>query len=378
MEELKGYFDSINADSFNRNLCNEGFIGKSLGLDWELQKSPKPTVAIIGLTETRNAFPQKYSVNLDAVRSYLYQLAGFNKLMMVDMGNLKMGETIKDTYASLSFVTNYLLNQQIIPIYIGGTQDNTLPIFQGIEQALGEAELTLIDSRIDHVEDDFHAASYLGSLLKLGKKSILSSVIGYQSYFVSNQQLRFLADQLVETVRLGAVRSSMNQIEPVFRDADMVSFDVSAIRQPDCPATSFPSPNGFYNEEACQLAYLAGLSDKMKVFALFEYQSEKDGSGQSAHTIAQLIWHFISGITHRKGDFPVKDTSSYKKIFVKFDRIDTDLVFYQNSSNHRFWVEIPVGKTDEKRIIACSERDYLDICNNEIPERIWINIQRYL
>ncbi|HCC30112.1 MAG TPA: hypothetical protein DEQ03_08680, partial [Marinilabiliales bacterium] len=64
MEELKGYFDSINADSFNRNLCNEGFIGKSLELDWELQKSPKPTVAIIGLTETRNAFPQKYSVNL--------------------------------------------------------------------------------------------------------------------------------------------------------------------------------------------------------------------------------------------------------------------------------------------------------------------------
>jgi hypothetical protein len=90
------------------------------------------------------------------------------------------------------------------------------------------------------------------------------------------------------------------------------------------------------------------------------------------------MWHFIFGISQRKGDFPAKNLSTYKKIYVRFDKTDSDLVFYQNERNNRFWVEIPIDATGNKRIISCSERDYLDICNNEIPDRIWKNISKYL
>lgn len=378
MDDLHGYFDSITAELNNPNNYAPGCIGQTIGKEKPSEAHTPNKIAIIGITETRNAFPKSYPVNHQNIRDFLYKLSSIPKVSVSDLGNLRLGETINDSYAALTHVTQLLIQQGIIPIYIGGSQDNTLPIFKAMNQSLGEAEIVVIDSRIDYTENDFHSQSFIGALLQLDKKAIFSSLIGYQNYFVTTNQVRCLEDQLIENLRLGSVRSNMNQVEPILRDADLISFDLSSIRQPDCPAVTFPSPNGFYNEEACQLAYMAGLSDKIKAFSLFEYQSSKDETGQSAHLIAQLIWHFISGISQRKGDFPMKKINSYKKIFVRFDRIDTELVFYQNTTNNRFWVEIPMPKESSKRIISCTERDYLEICNNHIPERIWLQINRFM
>ena len=178
--------------------------------------------------------------------------------------------------------------------------------------------------------------------------------------------------------RLGAVRNNFNQIEPIFRDSDIVSFDISAIRQSENPAASFTSPNGFYAEEACQLANLSGLSDKLKVLSIFEYMKSLDLNGQSAHLVAQIIWHFLYGFSQRKNDYPKKGLDSYKKIYVKFENTDSDLIFYKNLENGRYWVEIPVGENNKTKVISCSENDYKKACNNEVPDRIWQNISRFL
>ncbi len=63
--------------------------------------------------------------------------------------------------------------------------------------------------------------------------------------------------------RLGHIQSKLEEAEPILRNADILSFDISAIRQSDAPACATTTPNGLYGEEACQVMRYAGMSDKL-------------------------------------------------------------------------------------------------------------------
>ncbi|MBI9066620.1 MAG: arginase family protein [Salinivirgaceae bacterium] len=370
MKELSNYFDPIKSKFVSSFEISNGFIGSEISLkNFEGSK-----IALIGLSETRNAFEKVEPSDLQQVRRYLYQLSAFKNLNISDLGNLKTGKTVKDTYASIEFVSKYLMDKNIIPLFFGGTQDLSVPIFKVFQKE--QPECVVIDSRFDSGSKHLHSKNFFKELA-INNNSIIS-VAGYQSYFVSQKQLSEFESTGNWYYRLGLIRNNFSLIEPVLRDADMVSFDLSVIRQADCPASTFTSPNGLYNEEACQLANLSGLSDKLMSFHISEYDSSKDANGQSAHLIAQLMWHFIYGVSQRKGDYPVKSVASYKKIFVKIEKPDSELIFYQNPQNNRFWVEIPTKKNNVSKVIACSEKDYRATCMGEIPDRIWKNFSKQL
>ncbi len=377
MIELKDYFNPVNQE-FKNSRYTEGAYGNSCLLNNAFDKNKTAQIALFGITETRNAFNGSFDSDTNLIRSYFYKLAEIPRLNVIDLGNLKSGKLVKDTYASVKYVVNKLLQQNIIPVIIGGSQDITVPLVRALPNQQNESELTVIDAIIDNYDNEFHSNSYLNRLYQEFSDKLLISIMGYQSYFVPPNRLSLANKNGCDLYRLGAVRNSFNQIEPILRDSDIVSFDISAIRQTDCPAASFLSPNGLYTEEACQLASLSGLSDKLKLFSLFEYQKNLDNNGQAAHLIAQIIWHFIYGVSQRKNDYPNKKISSYKKIYVKLEKIDSDLVFYENRQNKRFWAEVPTGKNGKTKIISCSENDYQKACKNEIPDRIWKNISRYL
>jgi len=377
MIELSDYFEPINKGLRNNNYL-EGTYGKACLSSVDFDKEQQFQIALIGLPETRNAFGGAFETDIDAIRSYFYQLAEIPRLKVIDLGNIKLGNQVKDTYVSVKDIIQELLNRKIIPIIIGGTQDLTVPLLRALSTNQNEIELTVVDSKFDTNDNEFHSLSFLNQIDEEFGNKVLISMIGFQSYFVPANIMRIAYDRNWNLHRLGAVRNNFNQIEPIYRDSDIVSFDISSIRQNDCPAASFLSPNGFYAEEACQLANLAGLSDKLNVFSIFEYNKKNDLNGQSAHLVAQIIWHFLYGVSQRKNDFPYKNLDSYKKIYVKLEKIDSDLVFYENQQNKRFWVEIPIGKNNKTKLISCSELDYQKACNNEIPDRIWQNISRYL
>jgi formiminoglutamase len=376
MIELKDYFDSIGHE-LNVSRYKKGTYGESVQANDPFKKGADFQIALIGIAESRNAYGGCFDSGNDIIRSYFYNLAEIPRIKIADLGNLKLGKQVKDTYASIKFISEKLLKKQIIPLFFGGSQDLIFPVVEALNEMQQETELTVIDSKLDILDNEFHSNSFLNQIKnKFGKKTLIS-LLGYQSYFVSNDELKEGYKFNWNLCRLGSVRNNFTQIEPVLRDSCVVSFDISSIRQSESPASSFSSPNGFYADEACQLANLAGLSDKLKVFALAEYQEEKDIHEQSAHLCAQILWHFLYGVSQRKSDYPKKNLELYKKIFVKLEKIDSDLVFYENIENKRFWVEIPMNNNKTK-IISCSENDYQKACNNEIPDRIWQNISRYL
>ena len=74
-----------------------------------------------------------------------------------------------------------------------------------------------------------------------------------------------------DTLRLGNVTSKIRNVEPVLRNTDMLSFDLSSIKSSDLNANKYSSPNGLSSVEACKIMRYAGLSDKLSLLAICEY-----------------------------------------------------------------------------------------------------------
>ena len=65
------------------------------------------------------------------------------------------------------------------------------------------------------------------------------------------------------------------------------------------------------------------------------------------------------------------DTQYFDKIFVPNE--GSDYTFYRNTYTNQWWieVEITVENVTKKEIISCSEKDYSQALNGEIPNKWW-------
>jgi arginase family enzyme len=323
-------------------------------------------VAIIGVKSELNSTNKGSALAPDAIRKYLYGLKGrLEKLRICDLGNIKKGNKPKDIFFALRDITAGLTEKKIIPIVIGGSQDFSAAIFDGLKENLEEINVALVDSKVDFKPD---GASYLDKMIEDEKLNRLD-LLGYQSYYCTHDQLFTLRDRNFFGERVSTLRNDLGRSEPIFRDCDFFSFDIAAIRQSDAPGHSVPSPNGFFGEEGCQLARFAGFSDRIASFGLFEVNPYFDNNDQTSALAAQIIWHFIEALNNRYGDFPLRDIGSYQKYVIPDMIANDEMVFYHNNLNNRWWVEIPTHKG--KRIFSCSYEDYRFASNNQVPE-IWM------
>jgi formiminoglutamase len=335
-------------------------------------------IAIIGAPENRNSSNQSASKSPDLIRSYFYSLANFSfKARIIDAGNLKPTKTPSDSYSAVKDLVDYFLTKKVTVIILGGTQEISFAVYQGLSKHRKRIGVSFIDSKIDlgSNDGDFSSISYLQKFLDEPLANLFNiSLVGYQSYLVDAKQIDILTSRHHEALRLGFVRGNLREVEPTFRDSDFVSFDVGAIRHSDCPGNIFPSPNGLYAEEACQLARFSGLSDKTSCFGVFEYNPALDNSYQSAHLSAQLIWHFIEAFGQRKDEDPT-NSKNFKKFIVDSSTPGTEMVFYKSMQSDNWWMEIPISNQESypngKVMVACSYNDYVTASKQELPER-WI------
>lgn len=336
-------------------------------------------LALIGVCDDRKAKGNEgCAAAPDVVRSRLYYLnCGDLPLQMADLGNIMPGSDIADTYAALGTIVGELLEQKVIPIIIGGGHDITYGQYLGYKKNEQVANLVVIDESIDIYkhEEQIDSHSFLYRLFTETPNYLFNfSQIGYQSYFVSPEDINTLEKLYFEFYRLGNVQENLEEAEPIIRDADMVSFDVNAIRQSDAPGRRDASPNGFYGEEACRIARYAGITDKVSSFGIYEFNPTFDPYGQTAQLLAQMIWYFIEGYYARTNDLPVGDEKDFVKYIVNFEETDYELVFWKSKRSGRWWMQVPDvmdTKYERHQLIPCSYADYELACKEEIPER-WL------
>ncbi|CAM1373442.1 formimidoylglutamase [Tenacibaculum xiamenense] len=338
-------------------------------------------IAIMGIAESRGAEQYNSHEGLYYVRKELYQLfSGDWHVSIADLGNIDEGNTIQDTYFAVSKTVSFLIKQGIIPIIIGGTQDLTYANYRAYDELEQTVNLVAIDSRFDigTSDEELMSRSFLSKIIMEEPNNLFNySNIGYQTFFNSQEEIQLVDKLYFDAYRLGEVKD-ITLVEPILRDADIVSFDIGSVRQSDAPGNTNASPNGFYGEDACAIARYAGISDKVTSFGVYEYNGAIDVNNQTAKLIAQIIWYFIEGVNKRANDYPFVSKESYEKYTVILDD-DDPLNFYKSDRSGRWWMEINlISNNKHKRhaLIPCSYRDYEEALKLKIPKRWFKALQK--
>ena len=338
-------------------------------------------IVLIGVEEERGAFNNAgCEAAPDAIRSEFYRLfAPKNMPKTADLGNIKIGKAINDTYTVLSETLAALIAEDIIPIVLGGSQDLTYANYLAYEQINRVVNITAIDPLFNLGEEPqaLKSNTYLHKIILRQPNFLFNfSNIGYQTYFVDSDEVNLMEKLLFDTHRLGLAKADLTECEPIIRNADMLSLDISAVRFSDSPGCNNVTPNGFSGEEICKLAQFAGASDKLSSFGIYEYNPLCDMANQSAILIAEMLWYFIDGVSLRTNDMPDVVKNNFYKYFVSLHQNAYEIIFYKSMTSGLWWMEIPLqdlehSKFNRHYIVPCSHKDYLTACNNEVPER-WL------
>lgn len=381
--ELDYYFHPVSLTKPDNYIVSKASFGKNIFIHTQNNaiKSLDYQMAIIGVPEDRNALASGSAKAPDAIRAQLYQLSRISpSLKIADFGNLKNGNTIEDSYYALRDVIYELLSHDIIPVIIGGSQDLTLASSLALKKMNKKFNLVTLDSRLDigKSKEELNANTYLNRII-FEKSMFHYANLGAQSYFASEGDVTLMKKLYFDVLRLGIIRNNIKFAEPYLRDANILSIDISCVKQSDAPATAFPSPNGFYSEEICQLARYAGLSNEKTVFGIYEVHPDRDHHYQTTQLSAQIIWFFIEGYFNRIAENPTEDLDKLNKFIVNPSNHDHAMNFYKSEKSGRWWMEVPLLKEDKEKnvkIISCSFEDYKEACENNIPDRWWRAFQK--
>ena len=386
MSDIQHFFKPIELE---RDSYSENQIGRVVSAytnDSDFPELQDIDMAILGVCEDRRANANVGCATApDKVRDYFYSLyPGSFRPRIVDLGNIQPGHDVEDTYFALKSSVEYLIRNNVIPIIIGGSQDLTYAQFLGYEKLEQTINIAAIDSTFDlgNPEEDVTNTAYLGKIILHQPNFLFNySNIGYQTYLVDQTGLSMMNRLYFDTYRLGQVRDAIEESEPIIRHADMLSFDITAIKHSDAPANPNASPNGFYAEEACQMMRYAGMNDKLSSVGIYEINPEYDTHGKTSNLAAQMIWCFMDGFYNRKSDYPSRTSPDYVKFHVVLHEEKYEINFFKSKKSDRWWMEIPYPPTkglkfERHTLLPCSYKDYEMAVNNEIPDRWWQTYQK--
>ena len=333
----------------------------------------KIKIAVIGVLENRGNKYQTEEVDLSHIRKELYGLFPGNwNASIADLGNILAGNSATDTYFALKKVVSSLIKKKIIPIIIGGSQDLTYALYRGYDDLEQMVNLVSIDNKFDFGKESeaVSATSYLTKIIIEEPNNLFNfSNVGFQTYFNSQEEIDLIDKLFFDGYRLGDVSNNIALAEPVFRDADIVSIDLTSVKSSDSGNFTSFTPNGFNGKEICALSRYSGISDKVSLLGIFNH----DNSKQESVLIAQIIWYFIEGFHYRSNEYPFGSKENYIKYIIP---LEDELIFYKSNKTDRWWIEIPFisngnNKLKKSTLLPCSYDEYLAACNQEIPERWW-------
>jgi formiminoglutamase len=349
----------------------EGQMGKTIAVyDQYFPDLDDVQVVLLGCGEERGSgLIHGQSNSPDIVRKHFYSLYCWHTdVKIADVGNIKPGALFTDSYAALSTVLNELINDGKTVIILGGSHDLTLAQYRAYASNKKSIEAVCADALIDlDLDSPFKHENFLLEMLTAEPNFIRHyNHIGFQSYFVHPRMLETLDKLRFDCYRVGNVKENIDEMEPVLRNSQLFSFDISAIANTYAPANTV-SPNGFTGEEACVLMRYAGMSPNCSSIGIYGYNAVHDKDELTAKQISQMLWYLIDGRSRGKKEATLDEKDSFSEYHIAFAEVET--VFLQSKKTGRWWMQLP-----DKKYIACSYKDYLLAGSNEIPER-WLRAQ---
>lgn len=335
-------------------------------------------IALIGIPEERGTdLNQGTAEGVREIRKKLYHLKkGTGRYKIADLGNLRPGHDLSESIGRIKEVCQILLENNVLPVLIGGSHDLDYGQFQGYADMEKLISVVNVDAFLDLEE-----GSELAPCRRHTHRMLLHDPnylfhythLAYQSYLVNSELVQILETLYFESHRLGQIRSNFKEIEPVIRNADMLTFDVGAIKSSDAPGTARAQPFGLTGEEACQICWYAGMNEKLSSVGFYEYNPCYDDAAlKTASVVATMIWYFIEGYYHRKNELNFRQ-NDYMRFNVSMPSAPETIVFFKSKLSEKWWLEVPITHQtviyDRNVIIPCSYEDYKLATTGEVPDR---------
>lgn len=369
--DLHEYLSPLNVAEISGDAAyNDSQLGSVIKInEEEIPDLSNVDIVIVGVNEFRGNGSISTENSADAIRKKFFELHYWHKeISIADIGNIKNGASLNDSYSALTIVLKELFQLNKTVVIIGGSHDNTLAQYFAYKELNKIIDATIVDATIDlRSESTLRSENFLMEMLTSEPNMVRHyNHIAFQSYFVHPRMLETMDKLRFDCFRVGTAKEDLDEMEPVIRNCDLFSFDIAAIKNSDAPAAK-TSPNGLTGEEACTLARFAGMSASLSSFGVYGYDVSKDHQGLTALQIAQMLWYFIDGRNRIRKESLLHETQDFNQFHTAFAEVDT--VFLQSKKTGRWWMQLP-----DKKVIACSYKDYLFASNNEIPER-WLRAQ---
>lgn len=376
--DIKVYFNSVDTECLGCEELSEDTMFRMIQINskrnpFEMDLScVEADIAIVGVGEESDLF-----TGADIIRKQFYALKQHRKrIKIVDLGNIKIGKTQKDTYSAMADVCSCLLQNRVVPLILAKSNDLAIGNYMAYEQIGQIINVFNLDSEIDfkEIKEEIDETNYLTYMFCNQPNYLFNYThAAYQSYFVVPELIDLMDQMRFETYRLGAVQNKIEFTEPLIRNADMVIADVNSIRASDAPSSQ--NPHGLYGEEFCKIVNFAGMSDKLTSIGFYGYRPEYDTDFRTAKLVSHAMWYFIEGYNWRKNDFPYKDQKNYYKFSVLMPN-DINIVFYKSKKSERWWMQVSCPDELQEKylrhfLIPCTYDDYKEAMEGQLPER-WL------
>lgn len=287
---------------------------------------PEVTVGIIGAPQDEGVRRNKGRTGAKnaptEIRRALYKLTPFSpdqilddditSLRIFDFGDIREGYTLEETHEHLQYAVEVLLDNNIIPIVLGGGHDIAYPNFAGFSQTAINVGVINIDAHLDYrpAMPERHSGSSFRQMLddadaKLRPENLVE--FGVQPFVNSAAYYRELIERGVQihTLEQITTNSEGHSFEDALRTASentdriMVSFDLDSVQSSDAPGVSAPSSQGFSASEILRYAFYSGRHYSTQLIDIVEVNPIVDADGRTSRLAALIIMNFLNGFLQR-------------------------------------------------------------------------------
>ncbi len=370
-KELQDFAESCNSFCLGAYVkFNEDYL-----IDQNQQNTTK--IALIGVQEFRSFDKDDpEDTDFDLLRTSLYELKKGNwTLPIYDFGDLIASEQKSETGERLTKILAELIKANYFVILLGGSPSLAYYQYRAYDQLQKNINFFSVDEKLRLgnellvVNDE----NYLTKIITSEPLNLIDySNIGYQTYFVSQEELDLIEQLNFEAVRLGVINQDIKEVEPYTREANAGVINLSSIEANYFKSTKNLTPNGFNSREICGLVKYIGSSYVLSSIYLSNYVEKYNKCDHLL--ISQMIWYLIEGRNHRFERKNIDDAQYFDKIFVPSDI--TNFIFYRNTETNQWWLNVSENE-NEPKIIPCSLSDYEKAVAGEVPLRWWKYFKKF-